>query len=1036
MWFSFGTENVNSMCLFNQYGSVVPLWQIITSSSTVASLTDGTVTYGAKANFAVEYNSSDFVWASSGVLSSSTSTGSVPSVSTFYLGASTIGYQLNGSIPRFTYYPVRLSNQQLQTLSSPSQYSPRISTPTVTLRAAYQSVYQSDTQAFFVATLSQPALSTITVPYTISGTAVSGTDYSGLASGNFTFAAGQSIAILNPTVLTTASNGKTLILTLGTPTGATLGTYSSETTYLTGTASGFTLTASTITNNGSIAIYFGTCAPGMTVTVTGNQSTSFVCPSTGAFSFTTAAVSSDGSYTYTFTEGDGINSGTAVTGTYDRDTTAPTAVATLTDGNYTTSLTTAPTFTWTASTDSGTGASGISYYQIGITTASGTPPTSWTSVGNVLTYQLTGLSLTDGVMYYGAVEAFDAAGNVSSITYGDGFSVVTDTPSLALNFMNSSTIGAGTATTSTNASYPAMIQFSNASGSSIAAPMYYNSAGVLTAAAENLLKQSQNFGTTWTTTDVSVATAAGVAPDGTSTSNLITGDGTYNGHSILQSLSYAVGNTLTMSVYFKAGSSSYAFLRLRNSAATNQIVAFFNLTNGTLQSSSYAGTGSLTNATITSVGNGWYRAVLTGVTSTTAGDTSIFAAMGISDANSDLSLTSSGTLYAWGAQVELATSASSYIYTTTTAAYGPRFDYNPATLALNGLLIESSNTNSIRNNTMQGVATGTPGTMPSHWAISNNVGLTSSIVGTGTDSGISYIDLQLSGTTTATNNFQVLFESSTQIAGTQNQLRAVSAFIKLQAGTTTGLTATTIYLAEETSGGSYLTEGGTAFTLTSAALNQDRYYYGRTLTNASTTYVTPFLQLNFSSGATVNMTLRIGMPQVESGTVSSSVIPTTTVGMTRSADNALLPSLSTLSWFNAANGTLAASGISPSSTTNSNRLISLDDTTITNEMICYLSPYLAQTVKAAGTVNLSTASSAFPFTANAVYQVAIGYGSNNFAGAANGSIATSSSGVVPTVTQLSIGETAGGSFLNGWIQSINYYNTRLSNSAIQELTNP
>jgi hypothetical protein len=72
---------------------------------------------------------------------------------------------------------------------------------------------------------------------------------------------------------------------------------------------------------------------------------------------------------------------------------------------------------------------------------------------------------------------------------------------------------------------------------------------------------------------------------------------------------------------------------------------------------------------------------------------------------------------------------------TSAATNAPRFDFNPSTLAAQGLLIEESRTNSIRNNTMVGAVAGTPGTLPTNWSESLG-GVTRQVVGTGTTNGI------------------------------------------------------------------------------------------------------------------------------------------------------------------------------------------------------------------------------------------------------------------------------------------------------------
>jgi hypothetical protein len=64
--------------------------------------------------------------------------------------------------------------------------------------------------------------------------------------------------------------------------------------------------------------------------------------------------------------------------------------------------------------------------------------------------------------------------------------------------------------------------------------------------------------------------------------------------------------------------------------------------------------------------------------------------------------TSAQTIFIWGTQVEVGSLASFYTPTTTVANGAPRWDYNPSTHALNGLLIEEARTNLLLNSATLG----------------------------------------------------------------------------------------------------------------------------------------------------------------------------------------------------------------------------------------------------------------------------------------------------------------------------------------------
>jgi len=247
-------------------------------------------------------------------------------------------------------------------------------------------------------------------------------------------------------------------------------------------------------------------------------------------------------------------------------------------------------------------------------------------------------------------------------------------------------------------------------------------------------------------------------------------------------------------------------------------------------------------------------------------------------------------------------SLDTYYPTTTAAYYAPRFDHDPTTGEALGLLIEEQRTNSIRNNTMQGAVAGTPGTLPTNWAYGQLSTLTTEIVGTGIESGITYIDIRISGT--ATTTALIYFESNSTVAATNNQSWATSVFVKIVGGGTTNITKTATTLRMSDSGGVNLGFlGGSSITLPTSgtSLSACRFSSSHTTNNASTAFVMPAFALT-AAGA-IDITLRIGLPQLELGAFATSVISTTSASATRNADDASMVGTNFSSWFNNAEGT-------------------------------------------------------------------------------------------------------------------------------------
>ena len=202
-----------------------------------------------------------------------------------------------------------------------------------------------------------------------------------------------------------------------------------------------------------------------------------------------------------------------------------------------------------------------------------------------------------------------------------------------------------------------------------------------------------------------------------------------------------------------------------------------------------------------------------------------------------------------------------------------RFSYDPVTLECLGVLREEARTNAIRNPRGEGASA--PSTNPTYWNADTTDSLGPAIVGTGTEAGIPYVDIRFFGVSGTGEVCYVDFEAATQIAAAVGQSWTSTVFLRLVAGSFgTGVLRSEI--DERNSGGTLLTTGSQAHSLpTNAVLGSQRFTYTRTLNQATTAYVQPRIAIAYGSGLAVDFTVRIGIPQIEQGTIASSpMMPT------------------------------------------------------------------------------------------------------------------------------------------------------------------
>lgn len=375
-----------------------------------------------------------------------------------------------------------------------------------------------------------------------------------------------------------------------------------------------------------------------------------------------------------------------------------------------------------------------------------------------------------------------------------------------------------------------------------------------------------------------------------------------------------------------------------------------------------------------------------------------------------------------------------------------RLDYNPSTLQCNGLLIEQQRTNSVRNNTMQGTAAGTPGTLPTNWIGDTTVaGVTRQIVGTGVEKGITYIDIRVSGTTSGALIFGIQTEGNTQTAALNAQRWTSSLYARVVAGSFANITRVSHIVRYNDAAGVLLTSGALDIIPTTAALNTQRFANTVLSSNALTAFVGQVFQVEAGAGVAIDITLRIGLPQLELGFYASSVIPTTTAEVTRALDQ---PFINTVTpWYNATESSFVVgyqlSLGSAVSISTSRFAFDFTEAPLTDNRLAIqaiLNALVADRVlitSAGGAVSFSSNGTTVGTTPRVV---AAAYKSNDFAASATGAttIAVATGTTMPVnLTAVRLGgqiANANNGQLGGWLRRFTYYPRRLSNADLLALT--
>lgn len=529
---------------------------------------------------------------------------------------------------------------------------------------------------------------------------------------------------------------------------------------------------------------------------------------------------------------------------------------------------------------------------------------------------------------------------------------------------------------------------------------------------KNLLGFSEAFdNAAWTKTRASIVTGAQANPiNGLFNAQKLMEDTTASNTHLVALSSGTVGSSETLSAYVKNAGRQWIALQIGSSTS-----AYFNIGTGVL--------GTVTNGTasIIDIGSGWYRCALS---ATRVGTTNNF--LYLASANGTVSYTGDGNsgVYIYGAQLSDSASLDPYVPTpgaapSSTAFYGPRFDFDPVTLQPRGILIEEQRTNLLLNSVFGGAVSGTPGTAPTSWGSFAN----GSIVVTSLGRNFAANSIRI--TTTSARHFYsqtvALAATGTWIITFKVNVGAAVRIDELLAFNTRPAGSTIQYFYNDAAqAASFVPPTGS----------------GVLQVAVTTTGTSGNAEIRFGCGASNAVTADVTFwdAQWELGTFATSYIPTVASTVTRSADVATITGQNFAQWYRQDEGAFVALFDSYLVDTSTRNALSAYAVGATSNNILFINAVQRQfQINNAG--NQADLDGGTP-TSGAIIKAAGAYRLNDFALSLDaGSVVTDTVGTVPTVDALGIGiSSLSLTPVNGHIRNIRFIPARAADFQLQGLT--
>ncbi len=370
----------------------------------------------------------------------------------------------------------------------------------------------------------------------------------------------------------------------------------------------------------------------------------------------------------------------------------------------------------------------------------------------------------------------------------------------------------------------------------------------------------------------------------------------------------------------------------------------------------------------------------------------------------------------------------------------PRLDYfaSGGTVGCPALLVEPSGTNTLSGSVS--IDTG--------WTITADTPITSGIV---SPSGSTNATLFQAGSTASR-----VRQAATLVSGTTYTFSCFGKFGSLSSGFTINVFdenaasyASGVCQAFNLNEGTLGASGtiGAGFTLQSVGMENygNGWYRCRMTVLMGYTPATPRVGFRIGTQITggrplsvVSGTVNVWGAQLETGSVATSYIPTTTGSVTRNAD-VISVSGAVSGSIGQTEGTMYAE-VDVRNWVNLSRIFSISDGTATNRIMTLFNTsnrfrVIIDSGGGAAQVDISSAS-----LTNGIHKIAVGYAANDVVFYVNGGLVSGDTTVnIPACSQVFLGKietSASTNFLNDRIRAAALYTTRLTNAQLAALTSP